>query len=257
MVPEHLRSISRGNRKPSPRPVYEYDEKPHIFVKSGWLSNLHLRPYSAFALVDAIGVRNALARQEIDKHKLVELRRRIDLVAEQHLGVAFVSFADSLLLKSNYSVGTFDSNVKYTYEPEAIVKLLPQISKLYADVLGLRIYAAITQGLNEYYDDSLLHISASANHVSLNSLGLPFAQLLAIDGAARNGIRQCIHDPAELYLDEHFYHSLRFRFGFEKHAQPSVPYRSPLSETPSSYFYCSLETILGNLDSDKTSRTKR
>jgi hypothetical protein len=227
---------------------YEYDEKPHIFVKTGWLSNLHLRPYSVFALVDAIGVRSALARQAIDKNKLTELRRRIDLLAEAHLGVAFVSFADSLLLKSNYYVGTFDSDVKYTYEPEALVKLIPQISTLYAEVLGLRVYAAITQGLNEYYDDSLLHASTSGNHVSLNSLGLPFAQLLAIDEAARDGIRQGIHRPQDLYLDEHFYHSLRFRFGFDKHAQPSTPYRAPLADTPSSYFYCSLDTILGNLD---------
>ena len=38
----------------------DYDEKPHIFVKSHWLTGLHLRPYSAFALIDAISVTNAL-----------------------------------------------------------------------------------------------------------------------------------------------------------------------------------------------------
>ena len=34
---------------------WQYDEKPHIFVKSGWLEHLHLRSYSVFALIDAAG----------------------------------------------------------------------------------------------------------------------------------------------------------------------------------------------------------
>jgi hypothetical protein len=236
---------------------WQYDEKPHVFVKSGWLSNLHLRPYSAFALVDAIGVKDALSRQQLNAEKLIELRSRIDLVAERNPGISFVSFADSLLLKSNWSVGTFDSNVEYTYEPEALVKLLPQLSSIYQDVLGLRIYAAIAQGLNEYYDESLLHISKSANHVCLNSLGLPFAQLLAIDEAVRAAIRQHAHEPADLYVDEQFYHSLRFRYEFDKHAQPSAPYRAPLSEIASAYYYCSFETILTNLDAKRSNRRKR
>ena len=42
-----------------------YDEKPRIFVDSAWLSNLHLRPYSAFALIDAIGVKLALSKGEL------------------------------------------------------------------------------------------------------------------------------------------------------------------------------------------------
>ena len=38
----------------------EWDEKPRIFVKGDWLTNLHLRAYSVFAMVDAIGVKSAL-----------------------------------------------------------------------------------------------------------------------------------------------------------------------------------------------------
>lgn len=227
------------------------DEKFHIFIRTSWLTNLHLRPYSAFALVDAIDVKKAISRQQLNSEKLVELRSRIDFVAEQNPEVSFVSFADSLLLKTNWSVGTFDTDVTYTYEPEALVKLLPQISDIYHDVLGLRIYAAITQGLNEYYDQTLLHISNSANHVCLNSLGLPFAQLLAIDDAVRHAIRQGIHDRADLYIDDLFYHSLRFRYGFDKHAQLSASYRAPLSGIPSAYYYCSFETILNNLDENR------
>ena len=152
---------------------WQYDEKPHIFVRHGWLTNLHLRPFSAFALVDAIGVKKAILRHELSKEKLAELRDRIDHVAAANPAVGFVTFADSLLLKSNWSVGTFDSDVEYTYEPEVLVNLFPQLSRVYREVLGLPIYAVIAQGVNEYYDQSLLHIAPSGNHVCLNSIGLP------------------------------------------------------------------------------------
>jgi hypothetical protein len=233
---------------------WQYDEKPHVFVKSGWLTNLHLRPFSAFALIDAIGVKKAIARHELTKEKLIELRSRIDQLAAKNPGVSFVSFADSLLLKSNWFVGTFDSNVEYTYEPEALVKLFPTLSRIYDEVLGLRIYGALTQGLNEYYDQSLLHVSASMNHVCLNSLGLPFAQLLAIDEAVRVALRIGAHDPADLYIDEQFYRSLRFRFGFDKRAQKSAPYHAPLSDVTSAYYVCNTDTILDNLDTERSSK---
>ncbi len=39
---------------------WRYSEKPHIFVKSGWLEELHRRSYTVFCMVDAIGVKAAL-----------------------------------------------------------------------------------------------------------------------------------------------------------------------------------------------------
>ncbi len=236
--------------------VYDYDEKPHIFVKNAWLNDLHLRPYSAFALVDAIGVKRALAAQTLNEEKLRKLRRRIDRLAKRSPRVSFISFADTLLLKTNWSVGTFDSNVRYTYKPEALVKLLPELSRIYESVLGLKTYAVLTQGLNYYYDKRLLHISRSRNHVCLNSLGLLFAQLLAIDSAVREAIRAGTHPPTDLYMDDQFYQSLRFRYGFDKHSQPSAAYTALLSGVTSKYYYCAMETVLSNLDANRSIRRR-
>lgn len=230
----------------------EYDEKPRIFVRSSWLSALHLRPYSAFALIDAIGVKAALKSGKLGGPKLVQLRNRIDEIAAAHRGIAFVSFADSLLLKMNWSIGQYDSEIKYSYQPETLIKILPEIAAAYSDEFGMKIYAAIAQGVNEYEDVSLLHSSSSGNHVSLNSLGLPFAQLLSIDEAAREAIRSGLHKPSELYIDEKFYHSLGFRYGFDKHAQPKASYSAPMSTVPSNYFYVSRETVLSNLDAQRS-----
>ncbi len=228
--------------------VYDYDEKPHIFVKDDWHERLHLRPYSAFAFIDAIGVKDAITTGRLSGNKLVALRDRIDVIAAETPSVAFVSFADSLLLKVNWTVGQYDSHVSYTYEPEALIRLFPKVATAYRDILNMPVYATITQGANEYADSSLIHHSQAGNHVSLNCLGLPFAQLLAIDEAAREAIRSEHHDPYALYVDDLFFHSLRFKNGFDKHALPHSSYKAPMSTTPGQYYCASVEDILDNLE---------
>jgi hypothetical protein len=239
-----------------------WDEKPHIFVKGTWLSALHHRPYSAFALVDAIGVKVALSKGQLAGSTLVRLRDRIDTIAAANPRVAFVSFADSLLLKVNWFAGQYRSetgysDVSYSYAPESLITLMPTIAQAFKDEVGLGIYAAISQGVNEYEDTALLHRSKEGNHVSLNSLGLPFAQLLAIDGAVRKAIGEGQHSPAELYLDEQFYHSLRFMYGFDKDQLPQASYRAPLVSSLSQYVYTDCETILRNLDPSPPDRPRK
>ena len=229
--------------------VYDYDEKPHIFVKTDWLEQLYRRPYSAFALIDAIGVKGAITAGRLSGQRLVALRSRIDAIADANPGIAFISFADSLLLKANWFVGSFDSGIHYSYEPESIVRLIPSISAVYKEELGMDIYAILTQGVNEYADVSLTHRSPKGSHISLNSLGLPFAQLLSIDEAARSAIRSKRHGPHELYVDDLCFHSLHFKYGFNKNAQPSSQYSAPMSSTPRRYYLTSAAIILSNLNS--------
>jgi hypothetical protein len=230
---------------------WQCDEKPHIFVRSAWLSNLHLRSHSAFALIDAVGVASALGRGELTRERLITLRDAIDELAARHTDVSLISLADNLLLKSNWSVGQFDSNVKYTYEPETIIRIINELRDVYRSVLGLNLYAVLTQGLNAYYDDALLHISRTRNHISLNSLGLPFAQLLAIDQAARTAIRNEEHRPAELYLDEDFFRSLNWKHAFQRDACPVGKYRGPMMTNDATYYMSDCDEILSNLEASK------
>ncbi len=111
----------------------------------------------------------------------------------------------------------------------------------------MAIYAVITQGSNEYYDDGLLHISAARNHVSLNSLGLPFAQLMAIDSAARKAIRKEVHARAEVYMDENFFRSLLLDYNSRKSKRPKYFYDAPMASGPSYYLLESCQTLLDNL----------
>jgi hypothetical protein len=233
---------------------WQCDEKPHIFVKGEWLNQLHLRSYTVFALIDAIGMKEAISSNSLTREKLVRLRDRIDELASRYPSISFISFADSLLLKSNWNVGHYSSGVKYTYSPELFFRLFTELLIVYREELGLEIYAVLTQGSNEYYDDAVTHVSASGNHISLNSLGVPFAQLQAIEDAARQAIRSGAHHPCDLYMDGLFFHSVRFKFSFEKNEQPRHPYHSPIRRDDGHYFYADFATIVANLNPEPPRR---
>lgn len=226
---------------------WQYDIKPYIFVNHEWLEQLHLKEYSIFALIDAIGVKAAIKDNLLSKDKLIKLRDKIDKLAEKYGNISFISFADSLILKSNWDVGYFHKGIECSYRPETFLTVVKELECIYEDVLGLKVYAVLTQGSNEYYGESLLHISNSKNHICLNSLGVPFAELLAIESAAKEAIKSGVHPPMQLYMDEQFYHSLQFKFEFEKNTKPKNTYSAIMKSHQPSYFYSSCDVLIKNL----------
>jgi len=227
---------------------WQYDIKPYIFVDHDWLEHLHLREYSVFALIDAIGVKNALRDNALTKDKLIELRGKIDRLAEIESDMSFISFADSLILKTNWDAGYFHKGIKCSYKPEKILLVIKELERIYQEVLGLPIYAVLTQGSNEYYGEPLLHISKSQNHICLNSLGVPFAELLAIESAAKSAIKSGAHPPMQLYLDEQFYRSIQFKYGFNSNDKPKNSYSAIMKSSDPSYFYSSCDVLIANID---------
>ncbi|WP_291354374.1 hypothetical protein [Acinetobacter sp. UBA3106] len=230
---------------------WRYDIKPYVFVDHEWLEQLYLKEYSIFALIDAIGVKKAIQDGILTKDKLIELRNAIDELAHTEKDIAFISFADSLILKTNWVIGYFDKGITSSYKPEKILHVIKELDNIYQDILGLPIYAVLTQGDNEYHGESLLHISKNQNHICLNSLGVPFAELMAIENSAKKAIKTGIHPPAQLYLDEQFYRSIDFKFEFQKNDKPKNLYSPIMKSTDSNYFYGSCNTLLDNLKNDK------
>lgn len=224
-----------------------YDCRFTIFVRGDWLRQLHLRANSLFVMIDASEMTQEIQMGRLDRTKLGAIRDGIDAIAAKHPGVSFISFADSLLLKTNWTVGMVGSGVEYSYSPEAMLDLFGEIRALYWAVLSLDIYGVFAQGSNEYYDDPLLHISSSRNHVSLNSLGLPFAQLMQIEDAARRAIREKEHGKYELYLDDDFYNSLRFGDHEARACPQFAAYKQKLSTAPGTYFYYGFDDLLSKL----------
>lgn len=227
--------------------AFEYEKRATVFVRSGWLDDLHTRAHSTFAMIDASGFAKALTSGSITKPALQTLRDRIDRLADVTPQVSFTSFADSLLLKTNWVVGSWDNPSTTEYDPEKFIRLIGEIDGAYRDVLGLGTYAVVSQGSNEYYDNALVHTSAKGNHVSLNSLGLPFAQISAIESAARSGIKKSLHLPTELYLDRDFFLSLDVDDYEWRKALPTFEYDQKLSSEPGRYICVSRGELLQHL----------
>jgi hypothetical protein len=217
-------------------------------VKGAWVKSLHLRSYSVFGLIDAIGVKNAIQNGTLTRERLLVLRDEIDTLGKSYPQVTFISFADTVLIKSNWSVGYVGSEVQYTYQPEIFITIVKEFEAIFKRTLELGVYAVLTQGINAYYDDSLLHISESENHVCLNSLGLPFAQLLAIDESARLHLRENAHPPSDIYMDEHFYRSLNCKFEFKRQETiRKYPYKDKIRGGDAFYCAAQLHEVLDNL----------
>ncbi|HRH19124.1 MAG TPA: hypothetical protein PLE81_00635 [Brevundimonas sp.] len=222
---------------------YQYDKRPQLFVKSEWLRKLHLRSNSIFAMIDAVDMTQAIRSGDISHEKVISLRNRLDNLATMHPDISFVSFADSLLLKTHWTAGMVETGVAYNYRPESLLTLFQDLQIIYRDTLGLEIYGVFSQGSNEYYDDPLLHISPSQNHISLNSLGLPFAQISLIENAARAAIRAKLHERMEIYMDEDLFRSLRVE---DRGQWPSALYNSKMTAEPGRYYYAMAGDLLAS-----------
>jgi hypothetical protein len=208
--------------------AWEYEKRATVFVDGAWLNRLHDRTHSTFALVDACGFGSMLKRDAIEAGKILKIRNEVDILAAANPTVAFTSFADSLLLKTNWNIGRWDNPTVAEYQPESLLKLLAEIDDIYRFVLGVSTYAALAQGNNDLFGDELFHVAKSGNHVSLNSLGLPFAQIRAIEDAARDNIRAKVHGPSEVYIDRTLFWSMNIDDHDWKSAQKSYHYDQKL-----------------------------
>lgn len=224
-----------------------WSERISIFVKKGWIEKMYVRFHSVFGFIDAANVREALAQGlKIDEF-LPQLRSGIDAVAVRYPQIAFVSFADSLFLKSNWTAGYFERGVPNTYDPEAFLRVFTEIRAVYKETIGLSVYGVFTQGSNEFHGDAPLHISQSKNHVCLNAMGAPFADLLSIESSARAAAKKGIHPFSELYLEETYFHSLKRKFSAKERASAEYPYIKTLSKTEAHYICTSCDELMAEL----------
>ena len=94
------------------------------------------------------------------RSRLLVLRDRIDEIAAQWPKVSFVSFGDTLLLKTHWWPGNFELTQQYQTEPETIIDIYAQIDRAYRDALELGTYAVLVQGVNVHYrDPPLAHLA--------------------------------------------------------------------------------------------------
>jgi hypothetical protein len=216
---------------------WNYAKRRYLVVSQKWFDEIERTMFSLYSLVDAIGMRDLLDRQgRIEPEQIARLRDGIDALASEHRDHAFISLADNVIVKTNWSAhGSAYAN---TYRPEHFLEIVNSVRAVFESALQLGSYAVVTQGANGLVDDAVLRVSREQNHVFFGSLGTPFADLFYIDSAVRAALREKRHPPTDLYLSESFLLTLRFA-----HWEPRdelrrrlVPYlHRVLSEEPLKY----------------------
>ena len=186
------------------------DGHPYLIVDQAWFEELQGSSFSIYGLVDAAEMRQYLAKVgSIPGGQIDKLRERIDVLAAQNQHCAFISLADSIVVKTCWSGGSGD--YESTYQPERFIVLLEKLRDAFASVFDLPAYAVAAQGGNQCGDGSLIHVSKERNHVFVPSLATPFAQLFEIERAARKYIHEGLHRRSTLYLSKALFQSLRFK----------------------------------------------
>ena len=195
---------------------WNYQKRPYLVVSQDWFDEIQQELYSLYALVDAIGVRKLMDSAEgLSAARIVALKARVDEIAAQHADHAFFSFADSVIIKTNWSAraGEYTSS----YQPERFLDVVQEVRGAIKAALGLASYAVVTQGANHLQQPTPMELSPKGSHVFLGSLGMPFANLMEIDAAAREAIHEKsdspkYHPATEFYLSESFAASLRLKY---------------------------------------------
>jgi hypothetical protein len=189
---------------------WNYEKRPYLIVDQEWFDQIQSEMYSLYALVDAIGVKAALdLANGITSAGVVSLKTIIDGIAMEHPEAAFFTFADTVLIKTNWSAkaGEYDSS----YYPEQFLAIVEKVRAAFQTALRLPAYAVVTQGANFFQQPKTFEMSSNGNHIFIGSLGTPFANLQEIEAAVRRAIREGAHPPKELYLAEWFVLTLHFK----------------------------------------------
>lgn len=189
---------------------WNYEKRPYLIVDQDWFDDIEQTRFSLYGLVDVVGMRALLSRQgKVEQDQLQSLKREMDSLAAKHREFAFVTFADNVLVKTNWSArpDVYDAS----YNPEKFLHVLADVRKALRSVLGLDSYAVVTQGGDSFASESPLYVSPEQNHVFFGSLGTPFVELFDIDKAARLAIRSKSHAPCNLYLAHSFLLTLKFK----------------------------------------------
>lgn len=93
----------------------------------------------------------------------------------------------------------------------------------------------------------LFHMSPFGNHLSLNALGAPFAQLFDIESAAKQSKKDKRHGPSDIYMDDCFFKSLNFLDSSVKPGYEKIPYKMKMHARWQFYRFANRQMLLAQL----------
>lgn len=189
---------------------WNFQKQPYLVVSRRWMRELGEPRFSIYALVDVIGTKKQYATKgRIDAEALGRFRASIDAIARSKRSFAFLSFADNVLVRSDWNAAK--RGAQSTYEPEAMLAVVSAVRAAIKSDLHSESYAIFSQGTNWAANDAGKRAPRQPNHAVFGGLGAPFAELFRIEQAVKSSMRSKRHEASDYYLARSFAQSLRYK----------------------------------------------
>lgn len=189
--------------------VFSAEKRPYIVVDHVWFNKIKSSIYSAYVLIDFVGVRDLLHQfGEFPSQKLDSVKRIVDDFARQNKELTFLTCADNIILKSGWAYDHQSSS----YHPEKLIKTVHDLMTRIEDETQIKSYSIFTQGAN-YVDERSIAMSHSpSNHYFISSISVPFIEAFEIDNDIRKRLRRNEIERESFYIEQSFYVSTKRRF---------------------------------------------
>ena len=231
---------------------WNWAKRPYLIVSNEWFDSLKFATHTTFAMVDAIGVRKKIFLEgKISRKQLILFRRELDSLARRYPSHVFFSFADSVILKSNWKRNLI--GFAKNYDPEMSIHIINQVQSIFKRILELDSYAVVTQGLTDDYERRPFKKSFFGSHIAFNSLGTPFSYLFDIERHVKANVKKNIHKPSSLYLSKDLFLSLKLKSVMrDRYRNEAIHFSSDMTPGLHQWYFCSsTDEVLTNLNSPR------
>lgn len=199
-------------------------DNPYLIVDESWFKEIYKSIFSTYALIDAVGMRKLLECEgEIEERKILEFNKELNKISRVNKDLFFFAYADSVLIKANWSANKND--YENTFNPECFLLVVKKVSDIFKLVFDLDAYSILTQGVNQIKLSSHVELSKENNFVFFNSLGAHFAELFNIEEFVRGNIRNNKHSAKNIYLSKSLFLTMNLK-NKEKLEENIVEYKS-------------------------------
>ena len=186
--------------------VFSSDKRPYIIVDQNWFKNLRNSIYSAYVLIDFVGIRILLNEYgEFPSNTLNSIKAIVDKYCNQNKDLIFLTCADNIIIKSGWEFVSENSK----YQPEMLVITVNQLMAEIKEKTRINSYAIITQGANYVDEKNLTHSVTPKNHFFMSSISVPFIEAFEIDSDIRKRIKNKEIDKMPFYIEQSFYISTK------------------------------------------------
>ncbi len=159
---------------------FNVGERPFIVVKQEWVDSLKNDTYSIYCMIDISGIKKYLEKNRVINADIINhYRIGLNKIAETNPDFTFITFTDNIFIKSDWK--STHEEYKRQYNPERLLLVIKDISKIIQETYGLESYAIVTQGVQLFQNNDSYNRELPSNHLFIGSIATPFIEIFDIE----------------------------------------------------------------------------